>query len=366
MLSWATQLVTGVNSDFPYKADSAAQPIQCAGWTLQAGIAQNSNQPVTIHSFSLTDGASPEVAQRVVQRLKTMRHPNILKFLGSSETATEIVMATEPVKPLEDLLATGDELVDVSRHPAALLWGIRQIAQGLGFVQQAGLVHGSFNPSSVMVTRGGDWKLAGFEVATEHSSLASGAVPDTRPLAAWFPKAYSPPENSTGADYPPWAWDMWGLGCLIYELWDSKPNPQPVKAAWSKLVSKTPGSRLTPDKLLAHAALKGKHSQALLFLEEIAIKQDEEKAKFYSALPEMIKEMPSPVAKYKVSVPGAVCSCSAVLCVAGAASLAGDSAVCWQQRCPSASSVALNRKVSHTTRVHRDSTASDSSTVLIP
>merc|ERR1712166_593016 len=167
---------------------------------------------------------------------------------------------------------------------------------------QAKLVLGNFNPASVMVTKGGDWKLTGFEIALDAASLAQGTVPDTRSLSAWFPKSFTPPETTTGPTYSAHAWDMWGVGCLVYQLWNNDPKPQALKAAWSKLVSKTPASRLKPEKLMSHPAFKGKYTQTLLFLEGLALKSDQEKVAFYTKLPSLInvQSMANHVGRYKV------------------------------------------------------------------
>eukprot|EP00658_Telonema_sp_P-2_P041519 TRINITY_DN29706_c0_g1_i2.p1 TRINITY_DN29706_c0_g1~~TRINITY_DN29706_c0_g1_i2.p1 ORF type:complete len:709 (-),score=156.86 TRINITY_DN29706_c0_g1_i2:191-2317(-) len=302
MFAWAQTLVTGTNPEFPFKPEQESPELMAGNWVMRHGVDANSSVPVSIHSFTIADAGPDELeaAKRAVKRLKSMRHPNILKFLGCIETSTEISMATERVTPLDHLLRQQDPLADTTAHPQALTWGLIQLTQALGFVHQAGLVYGSVSPGCVMVTRGGDWKLAGFEATVEFSAVSTGALPDTRCLRRWWPKAYTPPETATDADYPQHAWDMWGVGCLIYELWGENPNPQALKSAWSKLVSKAATTRLPPARLLTHAALKSTYTSTLLFLENTTLKSDQEKIGFYQSLQSAIEEMPEVVRQHKV------------------------------------------------------------------
>jgi hypothetical protein len=49
------------------------------------------------------DGASQvqlDVARTAVKRLKTLKHPSVLTYLGSCETDKAVLLATEPVQPL--------------------------------------------------------------------------------------------------------------------------------------------------------------------------------------------------------------------------------------------------------------------------
>ena len=62
------------------------------------------------------DGASQvqlDVARTAVKRLKTLKHPSVLTYLGSCETDKAVLLATEPVQPLPLFL----DQASVSRFP---------------------------------------------------------------------------------------------------------------------------------------------------------------------------------------------------------------------------------------------------------
>lgn len=54
--------------------------------------------------------------RNAVRRLKTIRHPHIVKYLSSAETDTEILIATERVYPLVN------QLQEVKQSSEAILW----------------------------------------------------------------------------------------------------------------------------------------------------------------------------------------------------------------------------------------------------
>ena len=60
-----------------------------------------------------------------VKRLKTLRHPSVLTYLHSVETDKSVLLATEPVSPLQEHL---EQLVDRGpKRDNYLAWGIFQV-----------------------------------------------------------------------------------------------------------------------------------------------------------------------------------------------------------------------------------------------
>ena len=60
-----------------------------------------------------------------VKRLKTLRHPSVLTFVHSVETDKAVLLATEPVEPLQEHL---EQLLDRGpKRENYLAWGIFQV-----------------------------------------------------------------------------------------------------------------------------------------------------------------------------------------------------------------------------------------------
>ena len=65
------------------------------------------------------------IFRAAVKRLKTLRHPSVLTYVHSVETDKSVLLATEPVSPLQEHL---EQLVDRGpKRDNYLAWGIFQV-----------------------------------------------------------------------------------------------------------------------------------------------------------------------------------------------------------------------------------------------
>ena len=108
------------------------------------------------------------MARNSFRKLRSTRHPNILKFLDGSESDTSVWIITEPVVPLSSLLDAGEEPLSIESK----VFGLLHLTTALTFLNKAQeggskSVHGGLRrDSTVWVTKGGEWKLGGFEVCS--------------------------------------------------------------------------------------------------------------------------------------------------------------------------------------------------------
>jgi len=110
------------------------------------------------------------LAKNAFRKLRSTRHPNILKFLDGAESESSVWIITEQVEPLSNLLDKGTGISEESK-----VYGLLHLVTGLGFLnQQSGSVHGGVRKETTWVTKGGEWKLGGFEVCSkleEHDAV---------------------------------------------------------------------------------------------------------------------------------------------------------------------------------------------------
>ena len=101
-----------------------------------------------------------------LQHLRLLRHPNIIKYLDSEDTSSQIVLVTEPVVPVLRSLE-GATAVD------SVVMGLRGLAAGLDFLhQKARLSHNNLHVGCVYVNVvDSQWKLGGLEAAAPHKSI---------------------------------------------------------------------------------------------------------------------------------------------------------------------------------------------------
>ncbi|THH30408.1 hypothetical protein EUX98_g3776 [Antrodiella citrinella] len=136
-------------------------------WTLYDATKREDGSPVSVFEF---DSSLPKnrncmpIAKNALRKLRTIRHPDVLKFLDAVETDSTICIMTERVRPLapaiqERVSKTAQEREDW------LLWGLHRIAVALTFINDnCASTHGNVRVDSVFISPSGEWKLGGFEV----------------------------------------------------------------------------------------------------------------------------------------------------------------------------------------------------------
>jgi SCY1-like protein 1 len=181
------------------------------------------------------------------------------------------------------------------------------------------VVHGSLHAGSVFVTQAGEWKLFGFEQMT--STQKSEPTTSSSSRNHWPALTpYSPPEikqnNSMYGDPNP-AQDMWGLGCIIWEIFNgqlNQPNdlarigkiPNKLTPTYMELVAANPKKRPNPKEkvqLLSNgpgAYFKNDIIDVMLFLEQVQIKDDQDKTRFFTSLPGKLDNIPKDICVHKI------------------------------------------------------------------
>lgn len=107
------------------------------------------------------------LARNALRKLKTLRHPNVLKFLDGSESDTAVWIITEPVQSLSTALEAA-AISDESK-----VFGLLHLATALSFLNKDGFsIHGNIRTDSIWLTQGGEWKLGGMEICTRKDEEA--------------------------------------------------------------------------------------------------------------------------------------------------------------------------------------------------
>lgn len=194
-------------------------------WTLHKGKKKSTNEEVSVFVFETKNASDTQVdiAKAAVKRLKTLRHPSILTYLDSLESDKVIYLATEYVEPLSHHLEKLQ--LDSQQKDLYIAWGIFQITRALSFLNNDGnLRHNNVNVWSVFVNSAGEWKLGGVEYVTnaqDNNSIVIKIIPSL--------EIYDPPEKNDPVklrQMTKCSTDMWGLGCLIWEVFNGPLNQQ--------------------------------------------------------------------------------------------------------------------------------------------
>ena len=130
---------------------------------------------------------------------------------------------------------------------------------------------------------------------------------------------YSPPERSDPSKArtsSSWGADVWGLGCLIWEVYNGAlpamenlgklgDIAKNLQSTYKECVGANPAKRPNPSDIItrlrkSQGFFKNDLIDIVLFLEELQIKEDADKSRFYSSLPGLLDNCPDNVCQNKV------------------------------------------------------------------
>ncbi|XP_058790868.1 N-terminal kinase-like protein isoform X2 [Phymastichus coffea] len=305
--------------DFPYEIGEPIEGLENKSiWSLHKAkkkgtTAAIGGEDISVFVFQVKPGAEYllDIARAAVKRLKTLRHPSILAYLDSLETDKAIYLATERVEPLHNRLSRIADIGDGVKRELYLSWGIFQITRALSFLNNDGnLRHNNVNVWSVFVNEeSGEWKLGGVEFMTAVDASYS-SLPHVL-------QVYRPSEAKDNYKTPTkCSIDIWGLGCLIWEAFNgplSAPGnldtmdqlPKAIITMYQEMISSKAESRPNPADVIARCRSNGGFFKndlvdALLFLEEIQVKEKNEKSRFFGQLTSQLDSFPEGVGRYKI------------------------------------------------------------------
>lgn len=317
---------SGGIKDLPYNIGEA-YPSAWGSWTHCRGTSKDDNSAVSI--FSLTCSNSQDgrlaAARNGVKRLRTVRHPNVLSFLHSTEVdlvessvvKPTIYIVTEPVMPLAEKIKELN--LEGTQRDEYYAWGLHQIAKAVSFLNNdCKLVHGNICVASVVVTPNLDWKIHAFDVLSEFdSSNPEAASPMLQ--YEWLIGAQYKPMELSKADWalirksPVWAIDSWGLGCLMYELFSGTKLlkteelrntaclPKNLLPDYQRLLGSTPNRRLNPSKLIDNSEFfQNKLVETIQFMDVLNLKDSVEKDSFFRKLINLAEQLPRQIVLAKV------------------------------------------------------------------
>ena len=195
------------------------------------------------------EGATPDQVSRFKMELSIGRrlvHKNIVRVynLGSDGQLRFLVMEHVGGRSLRALLSEGGTFP--MRRGVELLV---DLLRGLEQAHQAGIVHRNLTPDNLLITRGDVLKISNFGLA-----LTRG-VRRTMPGLVIGTLGYIAPEQLMGSSDITPAADLYGVGCVAYEMFAGRPpfeagNPEVLKRLHLKSAAEPP-SRWCPDMPLA-------------------------------------------------------------------------------------------------------------------
>ncbi len=180
------------------------------------GWDQSRSRPVALKILNWANvydrGAAMKQLRMEAMALARVKHPLVVRFLDFGFDPRWPYLVTEffEGRPLGELLRSGGAL-----PPAWALFLISQMADALGAVWQAGLVHRDIKPDNILVGPNGNAKLIDFGLAK--ADALEAARERTGPELAGT-AAYLAPEQAKDASVVDHRADIYSLGVMLYEM----------------------------------------------------------------------------------------------------------------------------------------------------
>ncbi|KAH8671494.1 armadillo-type protein [Xylariales sp. PMI_506] len=299
---------------FPYSFGDKVD-IDASIWTLYNGTRREDGSNCSIFSFDITaNKSSATLAKNALKKLRTMRHPGVIKVLDTVETETYIYIATERVTPLRW------NVKRKSLSPETIKWGLYSVASTVKFINEEGSsIHGNIKVASIYTSESGEWKLGGFEVLSNVKDddaviyTYGSLVPDSG--------RFAPPELArNGWDAikrsPHTAVDSYNFGTLIFEAFNgdftgadqagqTKNIPPTMHAGYKRLVNANPKARITVGAFLEQGRRTGSFFDSPLIkltegVDNLGVKSEEEREEFLNDLESLSDDFPEEFFKMKV------------------------------------------------------------------
>ncbi|KAJ7755752.1 armadillo-type protein [Mycena maculata] len=299
-------------------------------WTLYDATKRDDGGLVSVFEYDCTlrRGMLP-IAKNALRKLRTTRHPDVLKFIDFVETETTIHIVTERVRPLQATLQSWASRGAQEREDW-LLWGLHRVSVALAFLNDScASTHGNIRVNSIFISPSGEWKLGGFDLLSNPKEETAvlytlgGQLPDA---SAWASPEIKKggwsilKENDTAAA------DAYALGLLLHAVFNptyplpataSPPHPPPsatsrgsiptsVFPSFKKLLNPNPKGRLTAKGFLAIGMAdtgffaNNRLVKVCLGLDNFALSNDAEKNILLRTLSESANTFPPEFASFRV------------------------------------------------------------------
>jgi len=299
-------------------------------WTLHDGSkkADKDELKESVSLFRISKTLAPadlQLVQRSIQKLRTLKHPYVLKFVESAEMDDSLALVTEPCVPLETWLQrqieenktqaggeAGAGAQDAELRLQELLWGFKCILLALSFLHtNCSLLHGNMGLHAIFVTPNGDWKLAALELACNVSAQEDldHFLRHQHLLEPFFcPTERQRLGNASEASellrskLPPSFLDIYAFGqCFqrVFTMLDLD-TPRAFGKYVSSMVHSDYKKRPSASKLCQCAMFNSEHLQFIESLGELSLKQPKEFLEVVSKLEPKLAGLSRAVCAHKI------------------------------------------------------------------
>lgn len=218
------------------------------------------------------------------QKLKCIRHPNVLTYIDSLEVENTYYLITESCRPLAYYLSES-KLTDTQRE-LLVSWGFYQLLNCIKFLHNEAKLSQNNLCNAIFITSSGDWKLGAFHLSAPLSSPQK----DMNDLASVLVQIFS--KNFTGDQL------IIGGASALQQI------PKRLHTLYKRLNVRGRNVMAVADILnecrSVGGFMKNKFVDTLLFLDEFQIRDAAEKQSFFVHLNTNLELFPDDIARNKI------------------------------------------------------------------
>ncbi|KAF2864099.1 ARM repeat-containing protein [Piedraia hortae CBS 480.64] len=287
-------------------------------WNLHNGTKREDGSKCSVYSFSdANDKSRFALARNALRKLRTLRHPGMVKVLDTLETDQLIYIAVERIVPLSWAVKRRSLSED------SIKWGLHDVAKTIKFINdEAASVHGNIRLGSIFTSESGEWKVGGVEILS--SLKEDDGIMFSRGSLVPGIEYYTPPEVvrdgwESVKKNPPHAVDAYQYGILVHEVFNHGHNsgekqigstenvPLDMHASYKRLTHNLPKMRLSVANFLVQGTRHGGFFDIPLIqlsngVESFGLKNESEKAAFLRELEPVVSSEQFPEDFFRAKV----------------------------------------------------------------
>jgi len=182
--------------------------------TVFKGQSKLTNAMVALKEIRLEfEEGAPCTAIREVSLLRDLKHCNIVVLHDLIHTETALTLVFEYVeKDLKGFMEEYDNKLSITNVRLLLF----QLVRGLCYCHKRRILHRDLKPQNLLISSKGELKLADFGLARAKSVPTKTYSNEV--VTLW----YRPPDVLLGSNEYTTSIDMWGVGCVFYEMISGK------------------------------------------------------------------------------------------------------------------------------------------------